>query len=87
MINIYSNSGKVHYGIKQLVLDTAEDLLNLKTEDLFPGSTIFIISTSKKYMLNSQKQWIEITSSNSGEGGGGTINPEDTYVYDGGLVH
>ena len=86
MINIRHSSGKVAYGVQDFVLDTYEDLQNLKA-DCAPGSTAFIIATSEKYMLNSHKVWVQISSMpESGGGGGEEPNPDNIYIYDGGTV-
>ena len=88
MITIGSNGQKIAYGIKHFNLDTEKDLEVLKTRDELMGSTCFIISTSKYYMLNSKKQWIEITPF-------GKVVSEDTpdipsendeIIYEGGVI-
>lgn len=96
MINIHSTGGRVTYGIKHYDLDTIEDLKALNKNGLTPGSTIFIIASSKYYMLNGSKQWIEInpycmagsSGGNSGENNGiydgGSIDGSDSY--DGGFI-
>ena len=83
MINIVTSSGDVSYGVQNLVLDTPTDLTQLGT-NFTVGSTAFIISTSDRYMLNSQKEWVLIQSGNGG--GGGEIDPDATYIYDGGVI-
>ena len=75
MPNLIFENGTEKYGIKHLVVDTPNDLSNLPI-NVEVGSTCFIISTSEKYMINSNKQWIKIQSS------GGS---SDEIVYDGGL--
>ena len=85
MINIVASSGNVSYGVQNLVLDTPTDLTQLGT-NFTVGSTAFIISTSERYMLNSQKEWVLIQSGNGGSGGGGDIDPDATYIYDGGVI-
>lgn len=100
MITIGSNGEKIAYGIKHYNLDTPDDLNKL--HDSTMGSTCFVISTSKYYMLNGQKQWIEITpfgkvvssgtgddSSNPGGGNGGNGGSGDSgkdAIYDGGVI-
>lgn len=91
MITIYSNSNQVSYGIKHYNLDTIDDLKNLDKNRLNPGSTIFIISSSKYYMLNGKKSWIEINpygmgSSNSNSGGSGDSGGDSNENYDGGSI-
>ena len=82
--SIYSNSGKIAYGIKNFIVDTPSDIENLPTS-IMPGCTAFAIETSTYYMLNHQKEWIEVTLA----GGAGIVNPDlpdrtYTYVYNGG---
>lgn len=98
MITIGSNGRKIAYGIKHYNLDTEADLAELQTRTEPMGSTCFIISNSKYYMLNSKKQWVEITpfgkvmTSNGDDDGEGDDNiivvpPEnDDVIYDGGIL-
>lgn len=98
MITIHANGNRVQYGIKHFDLDTIDDLAGLNKELLTPGSTIFIIDTSKYFMLNGKKVWIEINpygmgnssggGSGDGEGGGSDEepNPDDDLNYDGGSI-
>lgn len=94
MITIHANGNHISYGIKHFNLDTIDDLSGLNKERLSPGSTIFIINTSKYYMLNGKHQWVEINpygmgnSSNngSGDGGGGDSGTENDGIYDGGSI-
>ena len=100
MITIGANGKKIAYGIKHYNLDTEADLTELQTRVEPMGSTCFIISNSKYYMLNSKKQWVEITPfgkviTSSGDGDN-ILPPEeddsepeipnDDIVYDGGIL-
>ena len=88
MITIGSNGQKIAYGIRHYNLDTEEDLAVLKETITNPvGSTCFVISTSKYYMLNSKKEWIEITPFGSAinAGGGGGSDSSD-IIYEGGII-
>lgn len=85
MVNIGSNNNKIAYGIKHFNIDELSDLNSIAVGPLTPGSTVFVISTSKYYMLNGSKKWIEVNPygiGNSGGGGGGSSNPS----YDGGSI-
>lgn len=93
MINIGSNGNRIAYGIKHFNLDEVADLANLNKATLTPGSTVFIISTSKYYMLNGQKKWVEINplalsgnGSGSGGGSGGNSGNTNDGSYDGGSI-
>lgn len=61
MITIGANGERIAYGIKHYNLDDEADLQKLPTTKEAMGCTCFIISTSKYYMLNSKKKWVEIT--------------------------
>lgn len=92
MISIGSNGQKIAYGIKHYNLDTEEDLKQLKEEVKYMGSTCFIISTSKYYMLNSQMKWVEITPFGKVISNGGDDDetpdtpPLDDIIYEGGII-
>lgn len=64
---LYSQSGKIEYGIKKYVVDTEADkeALNLRTTKM--GSKCYVMDTKKWYILNSSNQWIPFV----GEGGSG----------------
>lgn len=59
MINTISTSGHITYGLKDFVVDTAEEIKNLPI-DCPMGSTAFVIATKTKYMLNGSKEWTQI---------------------------
>ena len=92
MITIGSNGQKIAYGIKHYNLDTEADLANMPTGNEVMGCTCFVIETSKYYMLNSGKKWIEITPYGKPAGGGGDtpVEPDDPtdddIIYEGGLI-
>ena len=94
MINIGSNGNRIAYGIKHFNLDEVADLTDLNKAALTPGSTVFIISTSKYYMLNGEHRWIEINpfsfpGGNNSSGGGNSSeggNSNNDNRYDGGSI-
>lgn len=86
---IYAN-GSTFNMVKKFVIDSFNEIYEIDTSQLSPGSTAFDISSSKTYMLNNKKQWIEVQIGSSGGGtdyDGGT--PETSggdIIYDGGGV-
>lgn len=92
MISIGANGEKITYGIKHYNVDTEEDKQTiLKSSKKKMGCTCYVINTAKYYMLNSDQQWVEMPMPSSGgsSGGGGSdtpIDPNNTYIYDGGLI-
>lgn len=75
---IYSN-GTTFNMVKKFVIDSFDEIQEIDTSQLSPGSTSFDISSSKTYMLNNNKQWIEVQINTSG----GAISGN---IYDGGGV-
>ena len=64
--SIISQNGQSLYDIKEYVLDTIEDLESLPVSAGM-GSTAFVIEDGRKYVLNSQNQWIAlVTTVNNG---------------------
>lgn len=59
MIGIMKDAGKVTYGLKEYVVDTAAEVDLLPT-DCAMGSTCFVIATSEVYILNGEKVWVKI---------------------------
>ena len=82
MAVIYSNSNNNSYGVKSFILDTDEDFKNFDYKGAKTGSTIFVIETSKHYMLNNKLEWKEIFP----YGRGSSITDGD-IIYDGGIVY
>lgn len=64
--SIISQNGQSLYNIKEYILDTIEDLESLPVSAGM-GSTAFVIEDGRKYVLNSQNQWIAlVTTVNNG---------------------
>lgn len=86
MAFIAANSGRTAYGIKHLIFDTVEELAEVNTTDLYPGTTAFIIDTSDNYMLNSKLEWKKVNLS-IGSGGGSDDGPSagGDVIYEGGV--
>lgn len=78
MITIGSNGQNIAYGIKHYNIDSMDDLAKLNPKAEMMGTTCFVIKTSKYYMVNGEKKWVEITpfgkSSSSGSGDGESDN-------------
>ena len=72
MISLYKQDGELLYGIKEFLLDSESDLLELPT-NIKSGSSALVIPTGKKYFLNGAKQWVALGNS-SNSGGGGSSN-------------
>jgi len=82
---IYAN-GSTYNSVKKFVIDTFNEIYDIDISQLSPGSTAFDISTSKTYMLNNKRNWIEVQISGSGGSGGGSggDTPGGDVIYDGG---
>ena len=85
MFSIYSIQNDISYGIKNYILDFTSDIQSLSTENLIPGSTIFIIETSERYMLNHNKEWVKIQNFN--QIFSGAIVPDEYVIYEGGEIN
>ena len=59
MIGIMKDAGKVTYGLKEYVVDTAAEVDLLPTNCAM-GSSAFVIETGEVYILNSEKVWVKI---------------------------
>ena len=69
--------------VKKFFIDSFNEIYDIDTSQRSPGSIAFDISSSKTYMLNNKKQWIQIQVSTSGGGGGGTPGE---IIYEGGEI-
>ena len=71
MVNLYKQDGETLYGIKEFLLDSADDLSSLPT-NIRSGSSALIIPTGEVYFLNGSKKWVAVGSSSSGGNGSST---------------
>ena len=87
---IYAN-GSTFNMVKKFVIDSFNEIYDIDTNQLSPGSTAFNISSSKTYMLNNKKQWIEVQIGGGGGSGGASTSskPNDvTFIdYDGAILY
>ena len=65
---IYAN-GSTFNMVKKFVIDSFNEIYDIDTSQLSPGSTAFDISSNTTYMLNNKKQWIQVQVSTGGGGG------------------
>lgn len=89
MHSIRAEKGQVKYGIYDFILDTEAELKNFKIlkNKILPGSTIFIVENSTKYILNNQYQWKQIktcSTSNKNESSNNDSDEDNEIIYDGG---
>ncbi len=87
---VYAN-GSTYNSVKKFVIDTFNEIYDINTSQLSPGSTAFDISTSTTYMLNNKFQWIQVEISGGAGGdktydGGNAGTSGGDIVYDGGGV-
>lgn len=83
MASILKNIGRsTNVPYKTFEADTVEDMQAIDVSHVIMGSRCYIIDTGEWYALNSQKQWKAVPSG----GGGGGIDPDTTYIYDGGNI-
>ena len=86
---IYAN-GSTFNMVKKFVIDSLNEIYDIDISQLSPGSIVLDISSSKTYMLNNKKQWIEVQIGSSGGGtdyDGGTPGASGgDIIYDGGGV-
>ena len=64
---IYAN-GSTFNMVKKFVIDSCNEIYDIDTSQLSPGSTAFDISSNTTYMLNNKKQWIQVQVSTGGGG-------------------
>ena len=53
------SAGKETKGLTEFYLDGPEDIKDLPTT-CAPGSTAIVIATAQVFMLNNQKEWVEL---------------------------
>ena len=65
MINIYSQSGQVTYGIKYYTVDTENEKNSLPTKDDKMGSKCYVIESQTWYILNGNEEWVPFVGEDS----------------------
>lgn len=78
MVNLFSSSGKVAYGIQNFVLDYESDVAKLPTNKAV-GSSAYVLESGNTYYINSNKEWKRGVGAPS-NGGGSSTDDIDTYV-------
>ena len=79
---IYAN-GSTFNMVKKFVIDSLNEIYEIDTSQLSPGSRVLDISSSKTYMLNNKKQWIEVQMGTGGGSGGASIELDTTLTQSG----
>lgn len=74
MINIYSQSGQVTYGIIYYTVDTENEKNSLPTKDKM-GSKCYVIESETWYILNGNGEWVPFVGEDSTAGGSGDVTP------------
>lgn len=73
------------YNAKEILCDTFNDLTVASSAvNCGAGSIAYILDVSERYVKNTAGQWVKQKTSSSG--GGGTVDPDTTYIYDGGTI-
>ena len=72
---LYGQRGKPIYGIKKYTVDDASGVSELPT-DVHIGSSCLVISTGDIYMLNSQREWVQVPGAGGSGGDSSAEEPE-----------
>ena len=70
----------VQQGTVIFTVDAAADISGLPTT-VTPGSTCFVIETSKTYILNAQGSWVEYKEGSGGGGSGSEYPDADARAF------
>lgn len=57
-------SGRSVKGVTEFYCDTIDDVANLPTEGVTPGSTAIVIASGQVFILNCSYQWVEFGGAN-----------------------
>ena len=67
------------FGVVTYYTDTEEDIENLPVSDS-TGTMAFCQENSKRYILDGNKEWTEISISSGGSGGSGNLSDFEIYI-------
>lgn len=76
MVSMISEEGRTKVGIYEYVIDTATELSQVPT-DVQVGSIVYCIENSKKYMLDSSGNYVEVNFKKGGSGGEAKLGTKD----------
>lgn len=79
-VRLTNENNHVQYGTVTYTVDNSSELSSVPTNHT-PGSLCFCIETSKLYILNTQRQWIEKPQGGGGGGGGSEYPSGDTKSF------
>ncbi len=80
---ILSNGGRAAYGVKTYMVRKVEDILTIPLTPMTrPGSTVFVSSTQQRFVLDQDRNWVELTTGNSFPGG----DDSGEVIYEGGDI-
>ena len=83
MFSILANSNRPSYGIKNYMVRKVEDILTIPlTPMIRPGSTVFVSSTQQRFVLDQDKNWVELATGNFFPGG----DDSGEVIYEGGDI-
>ena len=74
--SVSAQSGKIAYNVKHYTVDTMCCLKKLPTSGA-AGSTAFVVDSSRSFMLNNKRQWVEYSPLGSGAA-------SENIIWDGG---
>lgn len=81
MAYIINNGHKIAYGIKKFIVDTVEEINDIPIlSTIFPGSKVFVTTTSQTFILTPEYQWLPISSN-------GAVEEGEAIIYDGGNIN
>lgn len=55
-----AQNGEIRYGVNDYILDSPDDLAQLKRIPCAAGSSALILSSFQVYFKNTQGEWVEI---------------------------
>lgn len=80
---ILSNSGRLAYGVKNYMVRKVEDILTIPLTPMTrPGSTVFVSSTQQRFVLDQDRNWVELATGNFFPGG----DDSGEVIYEGGDI-
>jgi len=85
MYSILSNNGR-SATVQTYLLDLESDLQNIPIKNCSPGDKCFVIENSKWFMMNHNKQWVQVNMNSGGNNDGSDNDNWEEIIYNGGLV-
>jgi hypothetical protein len=82
---ILNQNGQNTYNLREFIVDTYDEIKEIKVRATAPGSSCFVIDTSEYYMLNTKYEWVKVNL-HGDKTVQDIVDGKVEVIYDGGVL-